>query len=87
MAHDMRVIGGLKARRTELKQPLQSESSEARASRVRRVVEKGKADGEKVPPGVKLIDTREPTEAERAFGATLEQQARGCLARGAHAAA
>jgi len=75
----------MRVRRTELKKPPHSETPETRASRIRRVVETAKAAGEKVPPGINLIGTREATEAERAFGATLEKQARECLARGVEA--
>ena len=76
----------MRGRRTESAKP-NGESTATRASRIRRVVEKAKAAGEKVPSGVRLIGTREATEAEKAFGATLERQARECLARGKHAAA
>ncbi len=83
----MQEMGRMKARRMELTKPLRSEPEEVRAARIREVIEKAKAAGEKIPPGVHLIGTREPTETERAFGATLEQQARGCLERGADTAA
>lgn len=69
------------ARRKDQSQPLHDEPEEVRARRIREVVEKAKAAGEKIPPGIHLLGTRAPTEAERAFGATLEPLARACLAR------
>lgn len=42
-----------------------------RKARVAAVVTKAKAVGKKIPRGVKLIDFREPTGAERKFSTTL----------------
>ena len=42
-----------------------------RRARVAAVIANAKAQGKKVPRGVKLIGFREPTAAERDFGRTL----------------
>ena len=42
-----------------------------RKARVAAVVANAKALGKKIPRGVKLIDYREPTAAERKFSKTL----------------
>jgi hypothetical protein len=47
-----------------------------RKARVAAVVANAKALGKKVPRGVKLIDFREPTVAERKFSKTLVPLAR-----------
>ena len=47
-----------------------------RKARVAAVVANAKALGKKIPRGVKLIDFREPTVAERKFSKTLAPLAR-----------
>jgi hypothetical protein len=42
-----------------------------RKARVAAVVAEAKTDGKKIPDGVKLIDFREPTVAERHFAKAL----------------
>lgn len=51
-------------------------SASQRKARVATVVAKAKAMGKKIPRGVKLIDFREPTAAERKFSKTLVPLAR-----------
>jgi hypothetical protein len=47
-----------------------------RKARLAAVVAKAKTLGKKIPRGVKLIDFREPTAAERKFSKTLVPSAR-----------
>lgn len=48
------------------------ESPEARATRIQRIVAAAKAAGERIPGDIRLIGTREPSEAEKVYGASLE---------------
>lgn len=51
--------------------PANAATPAERRARVAAVIADAKAQGKKVPRGVKLIGFREPTTAERAFGKTL----------------
>ena len=56
--------------------PANPGTASQRKARVAAVVADAKALGKKVPRGVKLIDFREPTAAERKFSKTLVPLAR-----------
>lgn len=56
--------------------PANPRTASQRKARVVAVVANAKALGKKIPRGVKLIDFREPTVAERRFSKTLAPLAR-----------
>lgn len=56
--------------------PTNRGTASQRKARVAAVVASAKALGQKIPRGVKLIDFREPTAAERKFSKTLAPLAR-----------
>lgn len=56
--------------------PVNAATPAERRARVAAVIANAKAQGKKVPRGVKLLGFREPTAAERAFGKTLVSHTR-----------
>jgi hypothetical protein len=60
----------------------QRQRAAERRARLHAVVKRARAAGEKVPPGIKLIDFRDLKPEEIARGKSLEKVAAACLSRG-----